>query len=825
MRYGRWKLLCAGLAYPMAAFAEARIVVRVQDPNKTPIAAVRVTVRDESTAGFHGFSDAQGTITFPLPPSGTHQFIAEKEGFYATRSDLVSLSEEAEISLTLQPIRELTESIDVSAPPPSVSLDSSSVRRHLTGQEIINIPYPNTNDLRSALRSVPGLVRDSRGGLHLNGAAEDQVLYTLNGFNLNDPLTGRFESRLSVESVHSVEVTSGNLPAEFGKGSGGALAIRSQPGDDRMRYSATNFFPGFENRKGWMIGDWTPRLGLSGPIRRGRAWLSNSADVQYVKTVVRELPKGEDRYSGIRLSNLLSTQINLSPSHILHAGFLTNFWNSARTGLTALDPLETTIDRRSRQWFFHVKNQLYLRNRTLIEVGYAANRTFGREIPQGHRMLAFTSHGKRGNYYIDGTRKAGREQVLVNVFLPSFSAAGSHQVKTGVDLDHLAYWQDVRRTGFENYSNGGLRTTRTIFGGNGRARRANDEASLYLQDSWRVRPRLLVEAGLRGDWDRILRQWNTSPRVGVAWSPTGSGNTKLYGGLARILDATNLRLFTRPLDQYSLTSYFSPDGTIGRGPALSLFTIQNRHLARPRFHTWSLGGAHAWSNGFTVRADLLRRRGARGFTYKSVVESADEPAPAWAAALNARVLDSVYDLANHRTDVFDSASITVRHAIRRQYEWAASYTRSRALSNAVVDVSVEDPIIVTDNVGPMPWDSPHRFVGWGYLPLPRKDWAVAFFVDGRSGFPFSIQSDEGRILGAVNSNRFPAFFELNLHLERRFVLRHHRWAFRFGCNNLTDRINPDSVNPYVSAPGGRRFFGGTGRSFNFRIRWLGRANI
>jgi hypothetical protein len=114
-------------------------------------------------------------------------------------------------------------------------------------------------------------------------------------------------------------------------------------------------------------------------------------------------------------------------------------------------------------------------------------------------------------------------------------------------------------------------------------------------------------------------------------------------------------------------------------------------------------------------------------------------------------------------------------------------------------------------------------LGWSYLPLPFKNWAIAAFVDARNGFPFSIRQDGGTVLGAVNSQRFPTFFELNLHLERRFAFRGHRWAWRMGANNITGRINPDAVNSFAGSSRFGQFYGGTGRSVNFRIRWLGRV--
>ena len=133
-------------------------------------------------------------------------------------------------------------------------------------------------------------------------------------FNLNDPLTGRLESRLSVDSVQSLEVSSGAIPAEFGKGSAATMAVKTDTGDDKLRYSGTNFVPGVASHKGLVLQDWTPRFGLSGPIEKGRAWFSDSADAQYTQHVIEELPRGHDRTASWNFSNLLHTQVNLTPS-------------------------------------------------------------------------------------------------------------------------------------------------------------------------------------------------------------------------------------------------------------------------------------------------------------------------------------------------------------------------------------------------------------------------------------------------------------------------------------------------------------------------------
>ncbi len=811
----------------LAVVAQADVILtgKVVSGTNAPVSGVRVSLRlpkSDELAGGRANSDPTGEYIVNAPRPGLYVVDVEREGFFRLANQEIRLVPGVNrVDFVLERQREVFESVDVVATPPLVDLETTVPQDTFTGEHLLSIPYPSTNNLRNALRVVPGVVQDAKGGLHIMGGKEDQVLYTLDGFNISDPLTGRFDTRFSVEAVQSVEITSSRYSAEFGKASAGTLAIHSRSGDDHFRYSATNFIPGMEHRKGWVIGNWTPRLSFSGPLVRSRAWFFNSLDTLYSKNVVKELPKGGDRTTSWRFSNLLSTQANLSPSNILYAGFLVSGWTAPRSGLSVMDPVETTVDRRSRQWFFHVKDQWYMPGRALLEVGYARNRTFGREIPQGEGIYVITPEGKRGHYFVDAARKAARDQALVNFFWPSITAGGSHQLKAGLDLNRVQYWQNARRTGFENYRDNLTRIRRTVFSGSGELSRRNVEAGAYLQDSWKVMPGLLVELGLRLDWDSILSRWSTSPRTGFAWAPKGLANTKISGGVAQLYDATHLSIFTRPRDQYSLTTYFEPNGAITRGPAVSAFTIQDRRLARPAYRNYNLGWEQVWPGGFYTRFDYSRRRGIRGFTYADMLRG-QPPPPTLREWFEASVFDALYNLGNNRRDIYDGFEITVRKPFRRQYEWMGSYTRSRTFSNAVVDINVEDPIIVTDNVGRMPWDVPHRLVSWAYLPTFSKEWAVAYLMEWRTGFPFSIVSENNQILGAVNSQRFPNYFELNVHLERRFVFRKYRWALRGGFNNITNHRNPTVVNNNTHSVNFMRLYGGYGRSMNFRIRWLGR---
>jgi hypothetical protein len=794
---------------------EVNVKGRVVDENSGGIGGVRVSLSRDHAAihpksEYTAVSGPDGRFTLVLPSLGAWNVGVHHDGFYAVAEPVEIRQSSQDLYLVLARRRLLRQNLQVSAEAGTVDLNRTHDERNLSGPNLVNIPYSG-RDLRGALKLMPGVVQDAKEGLHLAGGSPNQAIYTLDGFNITDPLTGRFSSRVNVDSVRSVEYSSGRYSPEFGKGSAGVVAISTETGSDRLRYSATNFVPGIDMRGGAHIGTWAPRFGLSGPVYKGRAWFSSSSDMEYSQLVVEDIRAGKNRTPSLRLNQLLRTQINLRPSNILSASFLANTWNAPGWGLSALDPPSATINRRTRTWFFSLKDQMYLTRGMLLELGYAENRTFGRQIPQGDQVYQITPSGRRGNYFADSTQTAERKQWLANLFLPSFDRGGRHNLKTGVDLDRIGYRQAVRRTAFENYGLAGNLIRRTTFQGSGRFSRPGMEASWYVVDSWKVRSQLMLELGIRQDWDELVRKVVTSPRLSFSWAPLGAKDTKLSGGFAVTHDPSSLELFAQPLDQAPVNTSYRPDGTIERGPALSIFAIGNRSLTLPRYRNWTLALERRLPRNITFKIGGLRKRGSDGFTYLNTLQSPETN------------VEARFDLFNYRRDVYDSLELQVRQPIHHEYEWMASYTRSRSLSNAVLSITADNTTQVNSNVGRMPWDAPDRFLAWAYLPTRWPSWAVASMLEARSGYPFSVQYDDGAMEGEVNSKRLPSHISLDLHLERRLRLRGNRFALRGGFSNITNHRNPTVVNNVIGSPQFMEYFGSQGRRLLFRLRWLGKS--
>ncbi len=803
-------------AMPWMAAASPLLRGRVVDDSGAPIANARVSVRPASGGPtVEATSNAAGTFELALPAEGRYLVTAGRVGYFRLQDRPVEAAAEgAEVTLVLTPQREIFQSVEVGESPSPVDPQQTSREERLSGTEVNDIPYPSSHSLRNAMKLMPGVVQDPSGGVHFHGGAEYQTQYTLDGFDIGDPVTGRFSTLLAVEGIRSLDLTTGS-------GSAGTLAILPENGTDKFRSTATNFIPGFDTHGGLNIGDWTPRAGFSGPLVRGRAWFSDSFDGEYNRGYVSGLPAGQDTNTTWTAGNLFHVQANLTPANILYGDFLSDFAHQAHAGLDALDPVSTTTEQRSTEWLGAVRDMQSWGRGAVLETGFGWQATGKHGIPQGTQPYLISPNGRSGNYFADSLAHGRRAQLFTKLSTPALHFAGRHQFQFGTDVQRLDYTADIRRTEFEIVGLSGLPSSTTSFAGNGNFSRPDTTAAIFASDHWQPGARLAIDLGLRGDWFESIHRAGVAPRVSVAWSPWAGNHTKLTAGYAIVHEPPNLALLACPLDQQAVTTPYTAAG-VPETPLVALFRMGG-DLAMPRFANWSAGMEHAFAHSISARAEVLRKRGRDGLVYASeTVSSAVDLASLTYGS------GGTYVLSNLRRDAFDEAALTVRQSFGDQYEWLASYVRSRAVSNAVLDVGVDQPLQVTANSGPMPWDTPNRLLGWAYLPFPflnRKNWALACTADWRSGFPFSTVDASGIVSGAVNSHRYPAAFDLNLYIERRVTLRGYRLGLRGGVNNATGHRNPTAVDNTIGAPNFLQFYGYEGRHFEVRIRMLGKPKI
>src|SRR5262249_27969905 len=152
-----------------------------------------------------------------------------------------------------------------------------------------------------------------------------------------------------------------------------------------------------------------------------------------------------------------------------------------------------------------------------------------------------------------------RKQLLASITSPMLHLLGTHEIRTGIDVDLLQYHQDAHRTGYEQFNSAGVLLSLTTFQGPAALRLTNSEAAWYVMDGWMLRRNVRVEYGVRDDWDRLSGRWALSPRASVSYSPWK--DTRFSAGYSISRDATSLQLFSRPFDQRPVTINYSARGT------------------------------------------------------------------------------------------------------------------------------------------------------------------------------------------------------------------------------------------------------------------------
>jgi TonB dependent receptor-like, beta-barrel/Carboxypeptidase regulatory-like domain len=787
----------------------ARLLLKVVDENGVAIADARLTLLQSATQTLvRGETDQAGRHEFNLTNAGTYQLKIEKEGFYSSSTNNVFISETSSLEVMIYHQQEIAETVDVYVSPPAIDPDRTAAVETVTSREILMVPYPSSRDYRKALPLIPGVLADPSDQIHLGGSATYQVFDQLDGFNITHPVTGLLEMRVSPDALRAIDVETSRSSAQYGKGSGGNLSLTTGMGDDHYRFSATNFIPSLQNSKGLNINEWTPRATFSGPLRKKKAWFFDSVDGVYDLTIVPELPTNADQASSWRVDNLLKGQINLNERNILTAGFLVNRFHSEHESLSGFNPLETTTDLHDSAYLATLKDQLFASNGALIEIGLAVNQFHSDEKPMGSLPYRLSPEGTSGNFFRTSNATARRWQWIANLTLPSWHWRGTHEFKFGVDLDRISYDQSAIRDQILIVRENGTLSRQATFVGGQVISRHNFESSAYGQDRWSISKRLLLEAGLRLDRDSIIRRTSISPRVAATYLLTGDGNTKLSGGIGLYYDATNLDLITRPLAGQRLDQFYASDGLTPVGPPVTtFFQVNEPGLRVPRYLNWSLGLEHKLPAEIYLDAEFLQKRGHDVFAFFNRSQLGQG--------------DVGFQLSNDGQDRYDALQITLRRAFKGNYAILAAYTRSRARSNAVLDPRIDNPVFGQQAGGPLPWDAPNHLISWGWMPLIKK-FDFAYSLDWRSGFPFSVVNEQQRLVGDLNSHRFPAYFVLNTHLERRFSLFSYHLALRAGFNNVTNRQNPTVVNNNVDSPEFLTFGGTQHRTFTGRIRFLGR---
>jgi len=794
----------------IAVFAQRpQIELIVNDENGVAVPGAQVVVSQPGLPPQRLNTDYAGRCGYVLHANTGYSLDVEKAGFYRTQMSEIDPQQQA-IEVTLAHQQIVRQQVNVVASSTGIDPEQISDVSNMSTPEIANIPYQPSRDIRYLLPFNPGVVQDNSGQVHVAGSATYATLDLLDGFDIRSPVSGQLALRVSPDAVRSIDVETTRYPVEYGKATGGVIAFRTGMGDNRFRFNATDFIPSIHQVNGsWHFDKFVPRVTFSGPIVHNKAWFFDGLDLEYDNIVIGGLPTNADSNQLWRGSNLLKAQVNATPRDILIGGVLFNDYHSPYQGLSTLTPQQSTIHEDILAWFPYLREQHSFAGGALLDVGAAMVRFRDGYTPHGDTPFEVTPESYLGSFFETATNRSRRVEGNAVLYLPPLTWGGKHDLKMGVDLDQINFDEEVTRSPIRYLREDGTLLRLSTFPAVTPFNRNNVEVGAYVQDRWVPRTGLLIETGLRFDWDEIVRRGLFSPRIAATWTPTASANTKLAGGVGLYYEHTQLQYLEEALAGVRYDTYYATDGVAPTTPPLlSTFVANYGTLHQPRTLNWSIGIEQKLPAAIYASISFVNKHATDVLVY-------DNPSPPPA-------LTGTYFLDNSREQSYHAVTVTAKHTFERGYVLFGAYTRSYAHTNAALEYSPTLSVLGPQAGGPLPWDSPNRLLSWGWLPVPRlKRWDFVYTVDWRTGFPFTSVNANQHAVGEPGSRRFPDYLSVSPGVEWKFHFRGAYFGLRGVIENISDRQNPAVVNNVVDSPQYGVFTVPGGRAFTARIRLIG----
>jgi hypothetical protein len=788
------------------------ISLTVVDEDGLPVPGAQITVSEPGRAALRFETDYAGRCAFTVTSSAsTYQLQIQKPGFYQVAENQADAHRQTiEVSLAHEQL--VRQEVSVVSSTSGIDTEQTSDKSTFNTAEIVNIPYPTSRDIRNLLPFTPGVVQDGTGQIHVAGSETYATLDLLDGFDIRSPVSGELAMRVSADAVRSIDTETTRYPVEFGKATGGVVAFYTGMGDNKFRFNTTDFFPSFRQSNGLRFDKFVPRVTFSGPIVQNRAWFFDGLEVEYDNIYIQQLPPNADTNHLTRGSNLIKAQVNLTPANILSAGLLFNDYHSPYDGLSTLAPQDSTTKRDTIAWLPYLRDQYAFANGALLQLGVGVVRFRDGYEPHGDSEYEITPEVSQGSYFENAIAHSEREQGTATLYLPPRHWEGRHDLEAGIDLDHIGFDESVFRSPVSYLRENGTLLRRSTFPAQAPFTRHNFETGAYFQDRWLAHPGLLIEPGLRYDWDEIIRRPLLSPRIAATWSPPGAeATTKLSAGIGLYYEHTQLQYLESALAGVRYDTYYAADGvTPVTGSLETNFTANDASLKQTRAINWSVGLEKKLPGSIYAGANFLQKRSSNGFVYANQEGSG--------------ALSGTYLLTNARQDHYVSEEFEANRTFSKGYRLFAAYTHSSVRTNAALNYLPGVSLLGPQQSGPLGWDVPNRFISWGWLPvlLPwlKNNWDFVYTIDWHTGFPYDAVNANLQVVGPPGSLRFPDYLAFSPGLEWRFHFRGSYFGLRGILENASNSRNPAVVNNVVDSPQFGTFSEFPGRALTARIRLI-----
>ena len=222
-------LALASLGYAQSNTAIIRGVI--SDKTGAVVAGAKIRLTNSITNyAQETVTDPQGAYRLIDVPFNDYKLNVEASGFEAETREVIvrsNLAQRVDMQLGVAPVRQevnvsaVSELIEPEKTAPTTVIDQTRILR-----------FPTSQPSRSAegiIATVPGWTEDANGRLHARGI-EYQVQYSIDGIPVTDTIADTFAAAPDPRNFRSVEVTTANIPAEYGNKLAGIIEVTSRSG-------------------------------------------------------------------------------------------------------------------------------------------------------------------------------------------------------------------------------------------------------------------------------------------------------------------------------------------------------------------------------------------------------------------------------------------------------------------------------------------------------------------------------------------------------------------------------------------------------------------
>jgi hypothetical protein len=635
-----------------AQVATGTVQGAVTDDTKAVVPGVTVTALNEQTGQVRTVvSDDRGFYRMAALPPGRYTVTAELTGFAAVRrtSVTVNIGQEVEIPFQLGSVA-LQETITVTSSAPLIETSKTTLGTTFTTEKLEVLPMAGRNYLTLVTMATGVTPEGGAAGMASAGRNSGRVGYQVDGVSQENNLTLGSRGSLSPDSVQEFQVLTNMFGAEYGTASGPIVNILTRSGTNDLHgrvglYTRMNELDArdyFARGEAPFSQQWYSAY-LGGPIRRDRLhYFASFEGLRQDQTAVVTSPLMPGEYPQETRNMKFLGKLDYQLGSSQHMTFRYNYDGGTNTnnGVGGLNTIERGGITKPRRQDYQGSLTSILSSRTINEfrVQYAPLNSGNREGQKAQNCPGCPAIQRPGGNLGKATNQPQwydetRFQVVDSVSMTS----GRHDLKAGVNYSYL--WTDIYFPGtqdgsfvfttdrpFDPNDAATYPVRYDIVTGDPLANIPDQLLALFVQDSWRLRPNITINAGLRYDWQgqHVVSndKNNFGPRLSFTYDPTNNGTFVIRGGAGTFYDRNRgeLTLFVIQSERNFVRTQIvnpgypdpfgpNPNGSREGSPPVPSLTVVDPNKVVTTSHRASLGFMKALTPTLRLSTDLVLTKG------------------------------------------------------------------------------------------------------------------------------------------------------------------------------------------------------------------------